>query len=559
MRNRDVSISKIIMKLLKRMRIGYLIAVLIGLVSIGIQGYYVKVLDSTYLQMQEDVLIAKQDLVTGEGALYKMAVDEDCRDKHDQLMEDCDADYDVHMDKVAGYTDAFDDSIAKLEQLNEQLEGEEDTVKNAIYNDDENAAELIENNFSPIMDQMYDVMDEMLEISQKLASDYVLKSQIIMFLTIAIVAVIMIYIRISTKKQSDLEVASICEPMDEMKNAMIEISKGNLDVSITYEGTNEIGELSEAMRVTITELKSYIGNIGMVLENLASNNYNVTVDMEYRGMFEGIKTSMNHIIEALNSAMAHIITSVKNIEQSTSEITQASESLAEGATEQSSAVEQLLETVVNVVDQVQENNNIVSNVRVTSEEAKKNVEDNNVQMDQLLQAMNNIRTSTTQIETILGEIQGIASQTGLLALNASIEAARAGEAGKGFTVVATEIGALSNRSNDATHTTEELISTNISAVETGNEIMDGAVDVLHKVVERIDSIYALTDALSESSNSQFHALEEIKESITQVANVVQNNSALAEETSAATNETDGQVKELWDILKEFQLSSNTVK
>lgn len=552
MKKNDLSISKILDALIQSVAVGYSVAVILGIIAIILQGNYVSTLNSKYLQMQEDISIAKTNLIQGEGALYKMALDAECRDEYDALMEECDAEYLARIAKVPEYTDEFTDELTQLDGLNGQLEAAEDVVKTAI-NNGEDAAEVIEENFTPLMEQMISITNSMMEESMSLANAYTLRSRIGMAATIVIVLFVEGLTYFMTLKRKKKDVSSICEPLNEVKNAMVELSQGNLEVDITYEGTNEIGELSGAVRETIKELKKYIKNIAFVLENLSERNFDVSVDIEYRGMFEGIKNSMTNIIDSLNEAMSHIMISVQNIQESTNQISQASLNLAEGATEQASTVEELFATVSNVVDEVQESNKLVLDVSKTSQEAQKDVKADDEQMDRLLSAMNDIQTSTRQIESILGEIQGIATQTSLLALNASIEAARAGEAGKGFAVVATEIGNLSNHTNDATHTTEALIASNIQAVEVGNSIVEETAEILHSVVELTDTINTLTDTVTESSGAQFNALEEIRNAVDQISHVVQNNSALAEETSASTQETNNQVIDLQRVISEFKL------
>lgn len=551
--NNNISIAKIITKLINKVVFGYSLAVILALIAIVLQGHYVTVLNSKYLQMQQSISSAKMNLIQGEGALYKMTVDEECRDEYDELMETCDSKYLDELSKIPDYSNVFEDELAHLDDLNSQLETVEGDIKSAIYADDTSVAETIEEEFAPLMKQMTDILTDMQSECETLSAKYVRRSRIGMIATIIIVLATEGLTYYCTSKRSKLDVASICNPIYEMRDTMTEISNGNLDVSVNYEGSNEIGDLSNAMRETVNNLRNYIENIGFVLDTLSHKDYSVTVDMEYKGKFNEIRGSMNEIIDSLNTSMSQIASSIHNIEKSSFEISEASEHLAEGSTDQAGVVEELYATVINAVEQVQENNKVISDISRTSLEAQNDVQADNEQMNHLLSAMDNIKSSTEKIESILGEIQDIAAQTNLLALNASIEAARAGEAGRGFAVVANEIGNLSSHTNEATHTTEGLIATNIQAVEKGNQIVEDTAKILHKVVKLTENINTLTLTVSKASEEQYLSFEEIKHAVGQISNVVQDNSALAEETAASTQDTAEHIKELKTVIDGFQL------
>ena len=150
-------------------------------------------------------------------------------------------------------------------------------------------------------------------------------------------------------------------------------------------------------------------------------------------------------------------------------------------------------------------------------------------MGQVVEAMESITQSSNQIASIIQTIEDIASQTNLLSLNASIEAARAGEAGKGFAVVADEIRQLAAQSGEAAGHIREVIQTTVDSVNHGNTVVEETNEALGQVAQSIIDIQSIMQENSEEATNQKVAMEEINRGIEQISQVVQANSATAEQ------------------------------
>lgn len=553
LKKKNQPIKKTLEVLINTTVFGFCIAIVFAIIALLLQVNYVSTLNNTYVKLEEYVSDIKSDLIQSEDLLYQMIVNEDQREDLQAERKEYETDYFDKIELIKKLTSSFDKDINDLEYLKDYLNDGEGDVLESMEKGDDSTASVIKMFYSPQMKKMVSATDEMVIKAQEQTGSYVTQSRLGMVIALAVMIIVVVITYYICNKRKKRDVAAIVEPLEEIKNAMIEISQGNLDIAIDYKSENELGQLSDAIRDTIGQLKLYINNIDETLEQLSLENFDINVEMEYKGSFAGIKNSLLAIIDALNETMGQIVDSVNLIEQSTGEISQASMRLAEGTTDQAGTVEELFATVTNVVEQVTTSNDVVQNVQKSSMQAKTDIEAEDAQMQKLLDAMSDIRKSTEQISSILGEIQGISSQTNLLALNASIEAARAGEAGKGFAVVAAEIGNLSSRTDEATHTTEGLIDSSIDAVVIGNGIVEETADMLHKVVEVSTIISDLTNKITESSEAQVGALDEIRGAVEQISHVVEENANLAEETAASTQETSAQVTELWNAINKFKL------
>ena len=152
-------------------------------------------------------------------------------------------------------------------------------------------------------------------------------------------------------------------------------------------------------------------------------------------------------------------------------------------------------------------------------------------MDELVDAMKKIDTTTQNIEKIIADIENIASQTNLLSLNASIEAARAGEAGRGFAVVADQIRQLAEESANSAVESKKLIEESMNEVGVGNRVTRETNEAMQKVMTELDQIIQEVANIRTASDRQAVSVNNIKKGVEDINDVIQSNSAAAEELS----------------------------
>jgi len=228
--------------------------------------------------------------------------------------------------------------------------------------------------------------------------------------------------------------------------------------------------------------------------------------------------------------------------------------LAEGATDQAGAVEELTATVESVSGIAESSAESASGAYQMVRTAVEQADQSREELQALTNAMERISSTSQEIQNIIGSIEEIASQTNLLSLNASIEAARAGEAGKGFAVVADQIGKLAGDSAQAAVNTRDLIEKSLQEIENGNQITEKTVAALNKILESMNDFANAVKGASESSTEQANMLKQIEQGIEQISSVVQSNSAAAEETSATSQELSAQSEGLKNLVGRFKLA-----
>ena len=373
---------------------------------------------------------------------------------------------------------------------------------------------------------------------QKYLTNYAIFTAVILVITISIMTFIIITLgRTVRMATSQLNIAAKA------------LAEGKVDVAVTKNGNDEFGTMLDELQTVINNIKYQTG----IVQELADGN----LDIEVRPRSE--EDSMGIALKQLVARNRHAITNISDgayqVTTSASEVASASEALAQGSTEQASAIEEITASINDIAEKTKQNASEARTAANLMSEAIEDVKKGNSQMQDMVTAMDEINKSSASISKIIKVIDDIAFQTNILALNAAVEAARAGDAGKGFAVVAEEVRNLAAKSSAAAAETAEMIEDSIQKVTAGSQIADetaSALEAITKVVQRSETIVG---GIAESSNYQATAIDQIDQAIEQVSQVVQNNSATSQECAAASVELSGQATRMRELLSVYRLSA----
>lgn len=324
-------------------------------------------------------------------------------------------------------------------------------------------------------------------------------------------------------------------------------------ITVGIDSNDEIGVLAKSFHHTINRLRDYIGEISNMLEAISGGDLTLQITQEYVGDFASIRTSLNDILERLNSTMGQIISSAEYVSGGADQMATASLALSQGSVEQTGAVEELQDTMSSVTDSVRQTAENVQHAREQADGMGSQLTEGNQKMQEMITAMGEITNSSNEIEKIIKTIEDIAFQTNILALNAAVEAARAGAAGKGFAVVADEVRNLAAKSAEASQSTSVLIRRSIAAVNQGTQIADATGKQLENVVSGAHEIVKTINGIAMDAQTQAKAVGQIQNQIQQITNVVQTNSSTAEESAATSQELSAQANVLKQLVKTFHL------
>jgi methyl-accepting chemotaxis protein/methyl-accepting chemotaxis protein-1 (serine sensor receptor) len=251
----------------------------------------------------------------------------------------------------------------------------------------------------------------------------------------------------------------------------------------------------------------------------------------------------------LRRSATELLEGSRQVAAAAGQVASASQSLAQGTSEQAATLEETSSSTTEITAITRRNAENTRTVSGLMTETAHRVADANHNLEEMVQSMKEINTSSEKISKIIRVIDEIAFQTNILALNAAVEAARAGEAGMGFAVVADEVRNLAHRSAQAAKDTAALIEESIAKSNEGNKKLQLVAGSIQQVTGSATQVKVLADEVDVGSQEQSRGIEQIATAVTQMEAVTQRSAASAEESAAASEELAAQAQTLYDIVE----------
>jgi len=264
-------------------------------------------------------------------------------------------------------------------------------------------------------------------------------------------------------------------------------------------------------------------------------------------------------LEKMNDGLVGIVAEVRSgtdmIATASGQIAAGNQDLSSRTEEQASSLEETASSMEELTSTVKQNADNARQANSLAVTASGVASKGGAVIGQVVETMGQINNSATKIVDIIGVIDGIAFQTNILALNAAVEAARAGEQGRGFAVVASEVRNLAQRSAAAAKEIKGLIGDSVERVEAGSKLVNEAGETMHEIVESVRRVTDIMGEITAASQEQTAGIDQINQAITQMDQVTQQNAALVEEASAASEAMQDQAAKLALVVSVFKLDN----
>ncbi|MDX2494938.1 MAG: methyl-accepting chemotaxis protein [Desulfuromusa sp.] len=335
----------------------------------------------------------------------------------------------------------------------------------------------------------------------------------------------------------------IVRPLVAVVKMVNRMNNGDLDHRLNMNQGDEIGQLAGEMDQFADRLNN---DILTAFHRLAEGDFTFVAE----GLIAKPLAEAN---QGISETLQAVLQSSQKIASDTLQVSATSTSLADGATKQAAALEEISASMQEMSEQTANNTRNAEQVNQLSSAAKLAAEKGDQHMQAMVKAMAEINTSGQNISKIIKVIDEIAFQTNLLALNAAVEAARAGQHGKGFAVVAEEVRNLAARSAKAASETTDLIQGSVQKTENGAQIADQTAEALKEIYQGVVQVSDLVDEIAAASNEQALGVAQANEGLAQLSAVNQNSTASAEETAAVAEELSGQTGFLQQMLERFKI------
>lgn len=349
---------------------------------------------------------------------------------------------------------------------------------------------------------------------------------------------------------------NISKPIKVLANAAQRIANGEMSVEEMPVRNDEIGLVSSAFDKTVLRLKQYmqyIQEIKETLNKIADGKLNYTLQYDYSGEFAQIKEAFIHISNSLNDTMGQINTMAGEVAATSAVVAESAKDLSNGAEEQKVFMGAISEQIIQVENKMQEDAEHAKEASNTVIQLGNDMKKSNQQVDKMIEAMHQIKSASYEIESMVGMIQDISTQTNLLSLNASIEAARAGEAGKGFAVVANTVKELADSSAEATETTKQLVVQAIEAVEHGTMIADETAQVLAELIKQTKKVVSIIEEMSKATEIETESIKQVADRMDDITAIINNNTVAIADSDETATELKNQAETLKELLYKFEI------
>ncbi|WP_289368151.1 methyl-accepting chemotaxis protein [Pantoea stewartii] len=261
---------------------------------------------------------------------------------------------------------------------------------------------------------------------------------------------------------------------------------------------------------------------------------------------DGMQANLRGLVSQIKDAAASVALAAEEIAKGNTELSSRTEEQAAALQETAASMEQL--TVA-----VKSNTAGAQQTAESARETARTVDTDKEKVHHMTETMNSIQESALKVRDITSVIEGIAFQTNILALNAAVEAARAGEEGRGFAVVAGEVRSLAQRSAAAAKDIKTLIEQAVAQVDSGVAVATGTGQSILKIVDMVGELAESMDTIALASSEQMQGISQVSVAVSQMDGVTQNNAALVEESSSASQSLSEQAHALRGMVEAFRV------
>jgi len=317
------------------------------------------------------------------------------------------------------------------------------------------------------------------------------------------------------------------------------------------------------------------------IDNLGHCDFQTHFDTSGKDELGDLSRNLNHMQDEIIEVLTKVRDTAGELQNASMSINQTASDITRntGETEQytqqvSTAVSEMSETVQDVAKNAagaaqaaeQADHNAQEGLDIMSQTIN-SINALSDEVDHVAGAMNQLEQDTSSVGAVLDVIKGIAEQTNLLALNAAIEAARAGEQGRGFAVVADEVRALAQRTQESTEEIQQIIETVQNGASNAAKAMGGSQEQtkstvsladhaggsIREITNSVSSIRDMNTQIATAAEEQSAAANEIRHNVDNMNSLAQQTHQTAQGATQVANQLDKTAVELNQLIEKFKI------
>ncbi len=343
--------------------------------------------------------------------------------------------------------------------------------------------------------------------------------------------------------------------MEKEIDAMIlAAGQGDFTKQISLDGKEGFfASISKGLNSLVSTVEIALNDMLRMLGAMAKGNLSERITREYAGVFGQLRQDANFTADKLTEIISKIRQSAGSIHTAANEIAQGNADLSQRTEEQASSLEETASSMEEMTSTVRQSAENAQKANELALQAQSKAQTGGVVVNRAVQAMEDINAASKKIADIISVIDEIAFQTNLLALNAAVEAARAGEQGRGFAVVAGEVRNLAQRSAGAAKKIKELIRDSVIKVQDGRELVNESGKTLGEIVSAVEVVCQMMRDIASAAREQTAGIEQVNTAVSQMDEMTQQNAALVEEATAASQSMVDQANDMGQLVSFFNV------
>jgi len=339
-----------------------------------------------------------------------------------------------------------------------------------------------------------------------------------------------------------------------ISDVMSSMQQGEFGERIDVEAKGDLLTVKEMVNDSMATLEKAVGDIVQVASAQAKGDLTQTIGGEYQGQLQIIKNSMNATGHKLDTVISELNLASHGIADNSREVASSTMGLSDRIQGQAATLEETSASMSEMTSTLNQTSESAQEANLLAEQARAESNNGSAVMQKAIASMEKISESSSKIADIITLMDGIAFQTNLLALNAAVEAARAGEAGRGFAVVAGEVRQLAQKSAEASKDIKVLIEDSVIKVEEGTVHVSSTGEALVGINASIEKVEKIVSHIMKSSQNQQIGIEQVNHAVMDMNLATQENAALVEETSSASDHMNGLSGDMLEKMDFFKTS-----
>lgn len=367
-----------------------------------------------------------------------------------------------------------------------------------------------------------------------------------------------VYKEILTEMQQTM--GSLHSMIYEVNNVMKFMNEGDFGHQIKAQAKGDFEKLLTSINRSMSNMATVVQNISDVVAAQALGDLTKELPAgTFKGQLHDLKNSINYSSQKVKESVEIAKKASNIVSGAANEVSLGAHDLSARVQEQAAALEQTSATMDEMNSQVKSNSHNAINAQSLADDMKVQTSQGVDIMHETIDAMNTIQESSERIGEIVTLIDGIAFQTNLLALNAAVEAARAGEHGRGFAVVAGEVRSLAQKAAEAAKDIKSLVDETKVRVDSGTGLARDSGEMLEKMSDVSFKVSEMINQIAEASAEQAQGIDQVHKTIGQIDDVTQQNAALVEETTSASESLSHQADLLRQEMAFFKTGNNALE